>query len=398
MCQLTFVNFNHRTPNQQYVLIQWWINGKTQNRDGFGIFSNGKIFKSAIDVNKVVNFGTCLKTGITGGPVIAHIRAATAVKSVKTVDDESSHPFETKKLVLAHNGSLDFKDPKEHDKYKTFTVDSEIFLQILDELYDGTNFVDAMQKAMDKFNGPFAFLIYSKLEGKYFAVKGDTKKLHLSLVTIHFTSGEEDRSIVLNTDAWDMDEGLNRFKAITELAEGVRQVEYTKPVELEKNSIFEINTLNDTIARIGEIKETAKVYTQNFTQTGYQGWNRTAQTKSTTGDKNTTGTNTLLTDLTWYLSELGLTFIEFDAELVSVYGHGIFYATAEEVKDLIEASYAGLSSAYTNTKFNLWEGIKEYFVEPMEIYQSDTRLRFPYMLNNEKMLSSFLSMLQGEKK
>jgi predicted glutamine amidotransferase len=397
MCQLLFCNFSKAEINRLYMWNQMLLDAGVNNRDGCGLFNSGKIWKTELDVKIITNMGVCFNTAIKSGPTIGHVRAATVINGKKTVSEASSHPFETKKLVLAHNGSLEFIDPKEHKDYENETVDSVIFMKELSKVYDGTNFLSSIQKTMSKFNGLFAFLIYSKLENKYFVVRGKTKKLHKAIIT-YTSDGIEQKSLVINTDLADLNLGLGRIKAMLELSGLVSTFSYEKPEELKEETVFEYDG-NIELKELGEIKETAKAQQSFFPQTttNYTGYQRTTynQTNLITNHPGitivNTATKTVEQKLITYLDRLNLSLIELDSMIYTQTGKGFFYTTLIELEAFLEATFDTLEALVTNHKMNLWNEICSHYDDRISPYSfNGTKLRFPYMMNGEKALETEL--------
>ncbi len=364
------------------------IDSAVYNKDGLGIYSNNVLWKSSLNPYIITNMGECLNSVISGFPTIAHVRTATPVKGVKTINKESSHPFETDKLVLTHNGSLEFRKPEDHEEYKDEKVDSVIFMKVLDKLYDGTNFVPAIQETMKKFYGIYAFLIYSKLESKFYAIRGLTKKLNYSIVEITHSNKEVSKSIVINTDKNDLVFGLQKFQATIELAYNISAFSYSKVDELKEETIYEIDTENSELLEIGKLAEAVKpvaffpviIPKTNIINAG----GKTNQANISIIETETSG------KLISYLKSLNLTMLEFDAICNLVLKKGFFYCTGEEIEQLIETTYIPLGSMNNQAKKNIWNEIKDLFQDAMGPYAVQQSLRFPYMMNSDKKLKDAL--------
>lgn len=309
MCQLTLINM----PNVYSRLLlhnQLVINSKVQHKDGTGFFQPGaKIFKTKEAASGYAELANVIKKHIrTTNPIIGHVRLTTFKTNVK---DENSHPFETKKLVLAHNGTLTLKDLTTKASYGD-VIDSEMFLSELDKRYNGTNIVDALNSAMSLFTGPFAFLIYSKLEDKFFAVRGETKKLHYSKVKIGTDIG-----FVINTESDDLG---NNLEGITKLLKLIDvKLTYEEPVLILENTVNEVNISKNSIVKIGEIKEN-KPYVAPVTTT----------TTTSYGRVGALANAELMDKIYKFILDADLTLPAFDNLLTHMFGRGLAYFCEED--------------------------------------------------------------------
>lgn len=288
MCQLTFTNLGSAIFNSNYLVIQSFINTRTDHKDGFGIFSDAiGLKKTIVAPSNCTNLGTFIGK-LDKEPVISHVRKATYTNNVKTVSEDKSHPFETDKLVLAHNGTLELKSNSEFSKgdYKDL-IDSEIFLKVLDSFYDGkVTMLEALEKAYREFNGKFAFLIYSKLTKEFFVARGETAKLHKRSVTI----GGKSIGFVVNTDKDDLDDAFLLFRNLM-LLKGVKIDWVENTVELEQNSVFRLDKKSNDLVRIGALVETKKyvpatiVATPTVKSNNSNYWDRQKENKVKKEDK-----------------------------------------------------------------------------------------------------------------
>jgi predicted glutamine amidotransferase len=390
MCQLTFSHLKSIKANSLYVYTQWIENTKTSNKDGFGLLCNGKdLYKSKNDVQSITNFGEYFTSRIkTADPIIAHVRLATWVNGKKTIESESSHPFEGDKLILAHNGVLEFKDIKMMDNHKDATVDSIIFLRELEKLYDGRNFPEALSKAMELFNGTFAFLIYSKLENCYYVARGKTKKLNISYTKSIAKSENVYPGLVLNTDRLDLERALKTYKVIGEIATGFK-FEYTSPVEIQPETIFKVILDEGLLEKVGEIKETEK--DKNFFTREPSTFGNWRTTNSQIPDIIINSSNSsLVKKLTSFLKKYGLTYYEFDCMINEMTGGCLLGEELTIIDLLIDTFEENMGSHFSDKKKEVWNELTKGFDNPMFVYNLFDELKFPYMMNSKKDLDSAL--------
>ena len=213
MCQLSFIHIPGDNNLEKTMLsVQFLVNSRITHVDGWGFYTNGKLFKSKLNASLTSNLGDLINNFIIGDePIIAHVRAAT---SGTVIQRENSHPFETKDLILAHNGTLGFRRKEyeenweklceENEKYKKM-IDSETFLTVLQQDYTDNpdkTFPVVIKDTMEKFYGKFAFLVYVKPEETYYVVRGRSATLWASQVLIK----ERPVGISINTEKSDLEE------------------------------------------------------------------------------------------------------------------------------------------------------------------------------------------------
>ena len=271
MCQLIFSNLKDKKLNSLAVYTLATKGVSTYNKDGFGLFSTDcGIKKTKIPASCITNLGNFIRNGlVTSAPVIAHIRQS-SFKNKNLIDDEHAHPFETEKLVLAHNGTLEFEDWKKNNdvKYKNM-IDSQMFLTELNERYTD-NLITALQETMLEFDGKFAFLIYDKIKKRFYVIRGSTATLFRDDVILK-DSANKNLGFVLDTDKETLEEGILVLNNLIQLTLGF-PIEYdsAKITEIEKESIFILDEKGEELIKAGELKETTKAYT---TTTYYKNYN-----------------------------------------------------------------------------------------------------------------------------
>ena len=91
------------------------------------------IFKSDKCASNVSNLAEIITSmNVSDEIILAHVRQISVGKVAKV---EDSHPFKEKDFVIAHNGTLKWKDKKNESKYIGI-IDSEIFAKELQEEYN----------------------------------------------------------------------------------------------------------------------------------------------------------------------------------------------------------------------------------------------------------------------
>lgn len=276
MCQLTLVHLNDKILNQQFIINQSFINSLTTNQDGFGYFSGGKLRKTEICPSLMINLGD-FTSGITKETTIAHVRLASINNRSKLVNDDNAHPFETKDIILMHNGSLDCEIDK--PEYKDL-IDSDIFTRELQLTYDSEpDFVKALQQTYnEKFDGKFAFLIFNKREKKFYVARGETAELNY----IEFwTTDDEYLGFALNTDKQTLSKGYLLFNNYLQTHRN-KILNFSKKnlAELDKNTIFVLNK-DGKLEKVGELKETKKAVAATVVRSWEDSYSRTWGGKNT---------------------------------------------------------------------------------------------------------------------
>ena len=212
MCQLSFIHVPNDLKLEKTILaIQFLINSRITHTDGWGFYSNAHIMKSKLNASLTSNLGELINIYVKEKePIIAHVRAAsTGTEVIK----ENAHPFETKDLILAHNGTLSFRKKEEEEKWEVLCkenkkyedmIDSEIFITLLQQDYEKKqkkSFPLVIKETMEKFYGKFAFLIYVKPEKKYYIIRGRTATLFGCQILLK----DSPIGIIINTEKHDLE-------------------------------------------------------------------------------------------------------------------------------------------------------------------------------------------------
>jgi predicted glutamine amidotransferase len=374
MCELILVNTSDPVFNK-FALLNLLIQDAPKNQDGAGFYCpGGTLFKTNLAANNLLNLGELIQPNIkNNNPIIGHVRNASWINKTKLLR-EHSHPFETDKLVFAHNGTLTRKVYKKDDPT---LMDSQIFLNELDALYTGNNMVEALQKAYALFDGKFAFLIYSKIEKNYYVVRGETA----TLFTTTIQKGEEIIGYVINTEKEDLKDGL--LRTINNLGAFSRySYRYSADIkEIKKNTIFKANPLE--LEEVAELKESKRETTCAITaeeweaQSGY--WDRGTYVKY--APKAVTNSFLELTlKIKEVLCELSLTLNDLDKILFVTRNCGIMGASIIDFRFVYETILLECKKNFDKyPKFPIyWRSIRESELDPYNKY----KIQFPYYLHN----------------
>lgn len=375
MCQLILINTNSIQLNRLFLYNQLQIDSNISNKDGTGMYQkDSTIFKSKEAASNIDNLADVIVFHVTNkNPVLAHVRQASNRLSI---DDKNAHPLETKKLVLAHNGILT-PNKEISDKYKDM-IDTEVFLKELDVRYTGTNMGEALNETMKLFTGPFAFLIYSKMEGTYYAVRGKNRPLHVSNIKM------DDKIIgyMINTDKRDLELGLKLEANLFNLG-GKSRLTYDEATLLEDNSIYRLHKFN--LSKIGTIKE-----------------NEPVKVILTNTIINTLSTRlrTPLEKIVNFILGTGLTFSEVDNLMYAIFGMGLLYIGNGDKEDFVDFCMPLLGSMYSDNKKALWTNIVHESNPEMNILDIYTEhsINFPYFINKSRTLKNVLCKIKEDKK
>jgi|GEM_PF-3998468 len=258
MCQLTYASLNCPIINRIYIANQLLVNTDgVFHKDGFGIFHDWKMEKRLLAPSVLNNFGKILNEVITGNyPVMAHVRQATTTNGFKSVTLDHTHPFRNKNYVLAHNGTLEFKDTKKMrgKEYKNL-IDSQIFLHRLSENRNKNknrdkNFPQLLKLTMDEFRGKFAFIIFDIKQKRFYISRGRTAKLFISFL---FRDKSEHVGFVVNTDREDLETAL-KLTVQNYSAMSGEELTTSRIEILKEESTFVTTELG--LTKVEDIKET----------------------------------------------------------------------------------------------------------------------------------------------
>ena len=372
MCQLIFCNINNRNFLRKYTLFQAIIDSNGRHDDGYGhYYEGGNVLRTKIAAKNISNLGDLL-SDVNKTKIMAHCRDASIGVPV---EDIYSHPFESNNFILAHNGALNVRDGIILEK--TSLSDSENFLFVLDKVYEKDNKKDvpkAISNAMKNFHGTFAFLIYEKKTKLFYAVRGKTKTLFTSEITIDNTKG-----YVINTEKDSLDQCTTIVKKLMELDKTNIEISDSKVLEAEK-----IYLLGETIKEVGTIKETSAPV--------YIGW--VGRNRSTTLPANNTikkgidfvpplpiNVSKLFDVIEEWLWLHNLSLRDLDLALFTKYGTTKLSCSEGELEDIFEIlkSAVNITDATSAKVFKFireWGQLSSYFY-------IDYKLQFPYFINTD---------------
>jgi len=370
MCQLTFVKTSLPKITRSFLIGQAFANTTIDFKDGFGFFDGKKVWKTENDPWSFYNWTSFLSES---DQAILHVRKA-ATKYGKNISDSAgSHPFESENFILAHNGVLELKETSKF-KEENFKdkIDSQIFLDVLQETYkEKGDFLVAIKDSVNNFWGKFAFLIFEKSTGNYYAVRGETATLfftYISIIKKDWTA--VGNGYVINTEKSSLEKGLivsashfPRELYLDYVALKDKTVE--KAGELEKNSIY---LLGDEIKKIGDVKETRKEYTWADPKYYWKGYNTAKEIP------NKKEIETIIN----FMFKWAISFFYLDLICIMSLGVGILYLSDYSKLVLILQDIDKISGN-PNKKRNLWK------IKTQNDYMNIHRkIEFPYMVNTEK--------------
>lgn len=383
MCQLTLIDLKSRVKNSLFAHLTLQENSSKLHKDGFGFLTNKKdIFKSDKCASNVTNLASIITSmNISDEIILAHVRQISVGKVPKV---EDSHPFKEKDFVLAHNGTLKWKDKKNEAKY-TGIIDSEIFARELQEEYDtNRNFVECIQKTYAKFTGKFAFLIYNIREDCFYVVRGKTAKLHIA--TILKSEGEDliPAGTVINTEIDSLRESLYNYTDILQLIED-GLYDFTIE-EIKEETIYKYH--DNLLEKVGEIKENYEVIVRETE------WENNAfllnRNLTTTSENKST---TLITRLSKFMDDNLLSFQDLDNILYCAFNKCLLDCTESDINmDLLEK----FAAVNTSAKRKYWGKISYKFYS-VEMYQK-YELAYPYFLNDKRKLAFAFNKIRREEK
>jgi len=273
MCQLTFYSTNHLALSRYLVGYCGLKNTLTTHKDGYGVFSNNRIFKTDNTPYNDENYLKCINK-LCGRTGMLHVRKATTVygkgKTLRIID---SHPFQEtingSVMTLAHNGTLDLK----HDSKKLYKhirdldiIDSHVFLKVLKEGMEDNDLgiIEGLQECMKLFYGKFAFLINYKKN--FYVVRGKARLFSMKIETTN------NKNIMLvNTDRDTLISIKNMINLLlATLYDFSVKVKSEPEIEfLDENSAYIFDPKKYTLHPIGEVKENNAIATKK-TEVGTQ--------------------------------------------------------------------------------------------------------------------------------
>jgi len=400
MCQLSYISFNNKAMNSVYLLNQIRINASAGHRDGCGFFvPETGIWKTDLPADIISNLGRIIRGNISGkSPIISHVRRATFTNNVKTKSIDKSHPFQTDKLIFAHNGHLDLKDDKIKNPDLNDKIDSEIFLYYLDKAFTGDNLYTALAETMKLFTGKFAFLIYDRINKKYYVVRGESA----TLFYVVYNGG-----LVINTERESLLRGLSDFVNDLQLIPAIFERKAYDPPdivisdikEIPPETVFEINGLE--LIKLGEIKENKKVWESVWNSEAARGFNSKGFLNTPKGVGYVGGAeNSNAEKILNFLREYDIDLLYLDRMCSVLFGKGLLECEDDDITCLVDDV---LNFVVKNTKKHYireWRKLRKKASElsPIEL-NVKTGLSFPYMfdeLANLRQAYVDISLTEGK--
>lgn len=383
MCQLTFCYSNDSDFIKKYIFIQSIINSQGRHDDGFGMFyNNKKIMKTKLAANDITNFGKLLKA-ITHNKIISHCRDASYNVPV---EDKYSHPFESEHFILAHNGQL--KEKAHITIVNKSLSDSENFLSLMEKNYTiEKDFVKLVNKTMLDFTGSFAFLIYSKPEKKYYAIRGKTKPLHYVKAKIG-----EDEVYMINTELDSLKYCLQTVNNLYEI-NGISIKILEEPKLLDKEKIY---LLDNDIKEIGDIKENeAYVVPGVFQSTGYVN-NAIVHSSYVNRGINAEEIKKGISIINEIGGKYSITLRDIDILLYALFNTTKLTC---EIKDIIKLKEKlNLVSSVSDSTLKVVGNFVDEFGYIVSDDYNDFNFQYPYFVNNDEEVIEFISLLKADRK
>lgn len=388
MCELTFINSHRLDLNRILTINQALENTRIDNLHGWGIFTQkAGIYKTALIPWNTSDFGKDIRSAVTEEPVLLHVRSASRGTDIKM---EFNHPFETERLVLAHNGTLVPKDKLEGYAEK---LDSEVFLGELDRAYlaekeDENRLVRSLQSTMEKFTGKFAFLIYEKGTGSWYAIRGKTADLHITYLLSDIEEGAETLGYIINTVKVDLgvstDHSLELFHVLGKKSVPVMSIiEELKPetiYRLEDTEVKEVgelkqNTAPVIVAAVGVVHQYGKYgYRAGM---GYGGaWED--------DDDPLSQTSGVINELNDWIITYGLTIEDLDTIMVQTLGISLLCCEEQDITTIQKYVLPKLQCPRKFREAVLRKINQLGSWKMLEVYKKGS-FQFPYMLERDKV-------------
>jgi predicted glutamine amidotransferase len=391
MCQLILANTHNKTINRLFYFMLTLKDSDVSNKDGFGYTTGERVYRTEKTPIQA-GIGTVVgNSSIDTGTIAGHVRQASfgTIAFPKLVGIDHSHPFVTEDYILMHNGTLEFKDSKELEKYKDKQyIDSRMFVLELQEMKNKTPtelFPVILNKTMAKFRGKFAFIIYEKATKSFFIIRGKTADLHMAKVIVEGVPG-----IVINTALKELKESLG---FITELGKvlGI-EMSYEEPVIIKPETI---NILNpDSIQEIGIITETVKplpvTIWEGYEETpNYYGRGYNRQYYEHTPKE----LDPVVSEIVAFMVKAGVEPEELDEIWYHMFGNGLLNITTAQAKSFTKTALPAFYKRHGSKQFQFYQRLMEKFkAYNIASFFGKTGLQFPYMLNDASVLKRKLEV------
>jgi predicted glutamine amidotransferase len=388
MCQLIFVNTGNLILNKLAITTQLITDAKDSHKDGWGFYTpTGGLRKTQLAASLTTNVGVLIDENVkTSEPIIGHVRNASTSYGYKSVTPENSHPFQTDKLVLAHNGTLEFKDEKLMRDVKYLEmIDSEIFLTRLSDIYipESMELRDALKSCMEEFCGKFAFLIYDKIKKDHYIVRGLTSTLFRYDLIKQDT--KEYQGFIINTEEKSLLDGFFLFNNYSQLF-GSRFIYDSKTVKsLDTESIYKLE--GDEIRKLDSITETKKVIKSY--PTTYLGWVGQDENNYKFSNQRVplSEVENMVDILDTFIITFKIDISYLDEIFVFLFGSGILGITKENLDYFIKVIIPKFEEICRKSEYKVikeWDKLKK---EPNLLkFTAEKDIQFPYLFENYLIL------------
>jgi predicted glutamine amidotransferase len=247
MCKITIVNYKNLSKNELLRILL--LNATSGNEDGFGYYTFDNSYfrteKSFADVyqNAYENFPKDLRG-------IYHVRKSSTFNNYIPIEKDS-HPFIVNNLVVAHNGSLNFrhthKNAKKYDKlFNHGDIDSLQYTKVLESITrDGELSYSAIKEAINLFSGAFLLVHFDKRQpDNIYISRGKDRILYVST---HKNNDGEVIGTLFNTSYQE----LYQFNCVESLTRGVN----SEIVPLKENTTYLYNRKTFLLTELGKIEQ-----------------------------------------------------------------------------------------------------------------------------------------------
>jgi predicted glutamine amidotransferase len=372
MCQLTLVNAGNAQLNAIIALNAMYENSRIANRDGCGIFNVATgLHKTDKTASNLLNLGRAFLSKVDASPVLTHVRAATATMGFKEVITENSHPFDGPHYILAHNGSLVFRNEAVAEKWRlSLKIDSAIFAEELNTNYTG-DVVKDLQTTLGMFHGKFAFMIYHREENAFYVARGRTAPLYR--MDLSFDDGR--KGFVVNTEKLSLEYAM----MLASNSAHISGIDVTLgPVEiLDLETVYRVE--GEKLTKVGTALQTDPEVVQAAKKDFTKGTGGTSATVQGGGTTNVpTALDHEVADIVEVMAEARLSVFDVDKISYILTGMSLLEHTADSFSTLVDTMQELLLRCDRKKTAN-WDVMCTKMI-PETIYKKYPEISFPYFL------------------
>lgn len=236
------------------------LNAASNNRDGFGVFSGGHVWKHWKDAQGSVRtpeLWTWLTSVKPGSTVFAHVRQATVNRS--TLNASLSHPFVSGQFAGMHNGHfVNYAEVREKYKLADAQLDSHVFFEVLIKNLremPQQEVLLTIQKTVDEFIGPFVFVFHDSASGGTWLILGQNRTLYRYA---------NDDICFLNTDGSLLEEITLHYNEMCLMRPDLSAKPLTVQ-KLEQDTVYYL--LNGQLSMVGHITSVPEIEKKSTTTT-----------------------------------------------------------------------------------------------------------------------------------